>query len=161
MSVKAPKISGPDLMNDYMSLMDAGNETFDLALNSCVFRLKQNPEIYRKLMWELERCQIKEAVLKNTLSNELLAECDYLSNVIKESLRMDPPAMISNSYLTLEDAVVCNVKIPKDTIVYLNIAACHYNPEQWHDPKRFIPERFDPTSEYFTKPGTGNYFLLF
>lgn len=63
--------------------------------------------------------------------------------------------MLTTTYLTYEDVEVCGVIIPKDTILYLNLAAPHYNPAQWHDPKSFIPERFDPTSEYFTKPGTG------
>ena len=34
------------------------------------------------------------------------------------------------------------------------IVSCHYNPKEWHEPKKFIPERFDSNSEYFWKPGT-------
>ena len=30
----------------------------------------------------------------------------------------------------------------------------HYDPAQWHDPLKFIPERFDPESEYFKTPET-------
>ena len=28
----------------------------------------------------------------------------------------------------------------------------HHNPTQWIEPKRFIPERFDPASRYFLAP---------
>ena len=31
----------------------------------------------------------------------------------------------------------------------------HFTPQEWHDPLRFLPERFDPESEYFTNPKTG------
>lgn len=30
----------------------------------------------------------------------------------------------------------------------------HYDPTQWAKPLEFIPERFDPESEYFLKPNT-------
>ena len=30
------------------------------------------------------------------------------------------------------------------------------NSEQWHEPAEFIPERFDPESEYFYKPSGKN-----
>ena len=28
----------------------------------------------------------------------------------------------------------------------------HFNPKEWHSPTEFIPERFDPESEYFFRP---------
>jgi cytochrome P450 len=31
--------------------------------------------------------------------------------------------------------------------------ARHYDPKQWHDPYRYIPERFDPESKYYFVPG--------
>lgn len=107
-------------------------------------------------MNELSRCKVKNTIFEMKLDNEILADCDYLAYVIKESLRMDSPSMLSTLYSTYEDVEVCGVKIPKDTITVFNMIACHFNPDQWQEPKKFIPERFDPTSEYFTKPGTGN-----
>lgn len=31
--------------------------------------------------------------------------------------------------------------------------ARHYDPTQWHKPYEYIPERFDPESEYYNIPG--------
>ena len=31
----------------------------------------------------------------------------------------------------------------------------HYDPKHWQEPLQFIPERFDPESEYFKSPSTG------
>ena len=33
------------------------------------------------------------------------------------------------------------------TVIY--IAALHMNKEEWQDPEKFLPERFDPLSPYF------------
>ena len=115
-------------------------------------------------MSELKKCKISSAVFQKKLDKDLISDCDYLTYVVKESLRMDPPSMSTSPYYTYEDVEICNVKIPANTNIVLSvckysflikIVASHYNPEEWHKPKEFIPERFDPCSEYYTKPGTG------
>ena len=34
----------------------------------------------------------------------------------------------------------------------VNIIGAHFNPQQWKEPHRFLPERFNPDSEYFLTP---------
>ena len=46
--------------------------------------------------------------------------------------------------------------IPKRQVVLINLYASHYNQDQWKEPLEFIPERFDPTSSYFTTPSGQN-----
>ena len=36
----------------------------------------------------------------------------------------------------------------------INLIYPHYNPTQYREPLEFIPERFDPDSEYFYVPGS-------
>ena len=36
--------------------------------------------------------------------------------------------------------------------IRIDIYTLHYNPNEWKNPYEFIPERFDPESEYFFKP---------
>lgn len=36
----------------------------------------------------------------------------------------------------------------------LNCAYAQYSPLIWHEPRSFIPERFDPESKYFSMPST-------
>lgn len=73
-----------------------------------------------------------------------------LTYVIKESLRIDPPLSKTHAYRAIQDKAEINgVEIRKDTLVTVNILAAHYNLNQWKNPKEFIPERFNPLSEYF------------
>ena len=37
----------------------------------------------------------------------------------------------------------------------INLFGPHYSKKEWKDPLKFIPERFDPESEYFLSPTTG------
>jgi steroid 17alpha-monooxygenase/17alpha-hydroxyprogesterone aldolase len=34
----------------------------------------------------------------------------------------------------------------------LNLQAIHHNKEEWKEPEKFIPDRFDKGSEYFLTP---------
>jgi cytochrome P450 len=35
----------------------------------------------------------------------------------------------------------------------VDIHQLHHNPDEWREPSKFIPERFDPSSPYFLTPG--------
>lgn len=47
---------------------------------------------------------------------------------------------------------VKDVLIPKNQIVLFNLYACQYSEEQWQEPMKFIPERFDYESKYYLTP---------
>jgi len=61
----------------------------------------------------------------------------------------------SVNYRCFEDLEIEGVKIKKGTDILYNIHGLHHNKNQWIDPEKFIPERFDPTSKYFKTP-SGN-----
>ena len=44
--------------------------------------------------------------------------------------------------------------IDKGQVVTISTYYPHYNPDYFEKPFEYIPERFDPQSEYFFKPGT-------
>ena len=76
----------------------------------------------------------------------------YLSLVIKEGLRMYPSSIRSHGYITKESVEIAGVEVPAGQIMYINLLGAHYNTEQWKEPMRFVPDRFDPESEWFLTP---------
>lgn len=45
--------------------------------------------------------------------------------------------------------------IPPGTIINYNQEGLHFNTDQWKEPESFIPERFDPESEWYSRPDCG------
>ena len=67
-------------------------------------------------------------------------------------MRYNPVAVASEEYIMLQDCQLGKFKIPQGDSVAFFIYGAHHNPSQWREPSKFLPERFDPDSEYFKKP---------
>ena len=72
-------------------------------------------------MKELKDNKVWSAVFQKKLNSELIASCEYLTYVVKESLRIDPPSIYTIPYYSFEEAEVCGVTIPKNTEIMINI----------------------------------------
>ena len=140
---------------DTLSMLFAGFDTSSHLLASAVILLKRNPDKLQKLFDEIEACKISNITdLPKELYKTIYDESDYLNYVIKESQRIDNPVIASIIYQAVEDCEITGVKITKGDRLKMNMLYPHYNPEQWHRPEEFLPERFDPQNELFFKPGT-------
>lgn len=69
-------------------------------------------------------------------------------------MRFDPAIVLGLCFNSKEDLEICGIPISKGSRVVINCLSPHYNPTQWHTPTEFIPERFDPESEFFLKPNS-------
>lgn len=75
---------------------------------------------------------------------ETLNNMSYLTYVMTESLRINPPVTLSTAFCMTEDIMIKDVMMKKNQMGVVNIAQLHYNPKEWQDRFSFIPERFDP-----------------
>lgn len=149
------KVDKKEAFQDLIGLLYAGHETTTHAIASALYFLHKNPEVKEKLQEELKEFSGKtHEELKSLITHEKVEELQYLHFVCKETLRIDPPAMDGIVYEVVEDTTICDVPFKKGQAVQLNILVRHYDPKQWHDPVKFIPERFDPESKYYTIPGS-------
>ena len=69
------------------------------------------------------------------------AEPGYVSAVLRESLRLYPPAA-SNVRIALEEDELDGYRIPKYSILFYPIWVTHRDPRYWDEPDAFRPERF-------------------
>lgn len=52
----------------------------------------------------------------------------------------------------MEDVKADFMKIRKDDPISIDMWGLHHNPEEWQQPEKFIPERFESTSPFFLTP---------
>ena len=104
-------------------------------------------------MEEIENFGIKKIVnIDIFITKENIQQMDYLNYVLKEALRLDGPAYESLNYIAYEDTTIWGVPLPKNTILRTDFTCRHLNSRDWQEPMKFIPERFDPTSNFFASP---------
>ena len=106
-----------------------------------------------KLKSELKRYNLVNLDINDVDSlKESYENCEYLNFVVKEGLRIDPPAPFSIPYIVKENVTICGVPLRKGSVIDANCTFSHFNSKQWQNPREFIPERFDPDSKYYFKP---------
>lgn len=79
-------------------------------------------------------------VEKYTLVDE--SHIDNLVYLVKESLRLYPPALISVPRESMEECTVGGYNIPKGTRVLFNLWKIQRDPAVWSKPDLFKSERF-------------------
>jgi cytochrome P450 len=77
-----------------------------------------------------------------TPTSEQISQMEYLTLVIKESMRLITPASEAEREANQDYTFSNGITIPKGTIVSLNLWAIHHNPEFYENPEEFNPERF-------------------
>ena len=144
-----------EIFNDLILLLFAGFDTTSRAISSTIYYLHKNKKIMNELMNKLNLSGITNLNLNDEESLKFAYNnWDYLNYVTKEALRLDPPATNSLKYHVKSDIEICGIPISKGSTIWNQILLPHLNPEEWKDPFEFIPERFDPESEYYFKPNT-------
>ncbi|KAJ7950493.1 putative Cytochrome P450 [Quillaja saponaria] len=71
----------------------------------------------------------------------------YLQAIIKETLRLYPPAPLTGIREAMEDCFVAGYNVRKGTRLLVNIWKLQRDPSIWPNPNEFQPERFMTTHE--------------
>ncbi|KAH6621685.1 cytochrome P450 [Chaetomium sp. MPI-SDFR-AT-0129] len=120
----------------------AGSDTSATAIRSTLLFIITNPLVYRRLQAEIDT-GIQEGRISSPITDAEARELPYLQAVIREGLRLWPPATAALPKVSDQDQVVCGVHIPAGT----NIAWAPFtflrNKETFgEDADVFRPERW-------------------
>lgn len=142
------------LIDEIKVLFIAGHETTANALTFTLHLLGSNPEVQQKVLDEITEI---ESQTENII--EQLQKMTYTNAVLNESMRLYPPAWITDRQ-NVEDDSLAQFKIKKDTLIGVSFYELHRNPKYWNNPDEFIPERFlgeqrKESMQYFYPFGAG------
>ncbi|GAC1460892.1 MAG: hypothetical protein PVSMB4_19720 [Ktedonobacterales bacterium] len=80
-----------------------------------------------------------------------LTALPYLDQVVKEAMRLYPPAW-TQGRRAIDDFELEGYRLPAGTVVMFSQWVIHRLPEIWGDPETFRPERFEPAAERALPP---------
>jgi cytochrome P450 len=134
----ATQESEQQLIDECMTLFIAANETTACALTWTLYLLANHKDAFDKV-----RHEVSGAMDDKTAIMESLAKLSYTKQVIKESMRLYPPAWVIGRE-AVNDDVLEGYEVPKTTQIMISIYALHKNHHYWHNPNLFDPDRFSP-----------------
>ncbi|XP_009620580.1 cytochrome P450 71A9-like [Nicotiana tomentosiformis] len=116
----------------------AGTDTSSTTIEWAMSELIKNPRVLRKAQEEVREV----AKGKQKVQESDLCKLEYLKLVIKETLRLHPPAPLLVPRVTTASCKIMEYEIPADTRVLINSTAIGTDPKYWENPLTFLPERF-------------------
>ncbi|XP_012257519.2 cytochrome P450 4C1-like isoform X1 [Athalia rosae] len=140
---KIDKFSARDLHDELTTFIIAGYETTGFAMSSVLFLLSNFPDIQEKVYNELYEIYGSDDLDEREVKYEDLSRMVYLERVIKESLRLFPPAPYQTRFVT-EDTKMDGHILPKGCIWVACTFNLHRNAKYWENPLEFNPDRFLP-----------------
>ncbi|WP_173021468.1 cytochrome P450 [Lewinella sp. W8] len=129
------------LIDEIIILFAAGYETSANALSWIFYLLTQHPEVLDKVRQEIETVK-----RKGPIDFDSVRELKYLTQVIEESMRLYPPAWITDRVALADDAVK-DMKIEQGTVVGIFIYGVHHSERYYESPEEFRPDRMSPEAK--------------
>ncbi|XP_043704125.1 flavonoid 3',5'-hydroxylase-like [Telopea speciosissima] len=122
----------------FLDMMVAETESTSSVVEWALAELLKHPHIMKKAEEELE-----EVVgLKNMVEESHLPKLHYLHAVVKEVLRLHPPAPFLIPRCPSASCNLGGFMVPKGSKVIVNACAIQRDPMAWDNPLEFQPERF-------------------
>lgn len=126
------------MLDNFVTFFIAGQETTANQLSFAIMELGRHPEIYKRA-----KAEVDEVLgMRKEILYEDLGKLGYLSQVLKETLRLYPTAP-ATSRLLPEDMIINGLKIPGGCIASFNSYISSRMDKFFKDPLKFDPERFD------------------
>jgi len=139
-----------------------GTGTSASAMEWGMSELMRNPAVMKKMQGQIREAFRRKAVVTEAdlqQQQQQAGNLRYLKLVIKEALRLHPPAPLLVPRESIEACELDGYTIPAKSRVIINAFAIGRDPKYWDDAEKFKPERFEEGTVDFT--GSSYEFLPF
>ena len=147
---KASMLSDAHILNTIDEMFSAGYETTSTTLRWAIAFLVNNPECQTQIQSQLDE----------VVGRERMPGLDDRPNLplvqatIMETLRLGNVAEATLPHYTLKDTTLAGYRVPKDTVVFVNLMCVHQDPNCWENPTSFNPHRhIDASGQLITNSG--------
>ncbi|KAJ1962750.1 hypothetical protein GGI12_002463, partial [Dipsacomyces acuminosporus] len=133
-------LSDENIYDQIITFGIAGSETSANTLSWVLYLLDKHPDIYRRVLQELANVGV---VQDKAVTVKQSSQLSYLTQVIKEALRILPPVGLINKSCDKDCMLPGGFIARKGMDARIDVWALHRNPKVYPDPLRFDPERFN------------------
>ncbi|MCD7450744.1 hypothetical protein HAX54_008381 [Datura stramonium] len=135
-----------------LSMILDGSDTTAVHLTWLMSLLLNNPHVIKHAQEEIDNKVGKDRWVEESDIKNLV----YLQAIVKEALRLYPPAPLLVPHEAVEDCTVAGYNIPKGTRLFPNAWKIQRDPRIYTKPDEFMPERF--LNEHSTVDARGQHF---
>ena len=128
-------------------LIIGGSETTAVTLYALIGLLAHYPLIHKRLQEEVD-----DVIGKRTATLGDRSKCHYLQATIIEVLRNAGIAPLLFFHKAMHDTSLGGYKIPKDTLILMNVWKLHHDSAFWEEPFEYWPERFINADGHLVPP---------
>ncbi|PIK40023.1 putative cytochrome P450 26A1 [Apostichopus japonicus] len=142
------------LKADMVDLLNAGFNTTSSAATTLLYHISRNPDLLKNIRQELIQSGLIDR--SNGLTFDRLVECKYLTNVVREGLRIAPP--VGGGFRkVLKTFELEGYQIPQGWTVLYSIRDTLSFSDSYFDRDQFDPDRFSPERKEDQIGGRYNY----
>lgn len=119
-------------------MLAGATDTSSTAIEWTLSELMKHPRTLNKVQKELENVVGMNRMVEESDIDSL----EYLYLVVKETMRLHPVAPLLLPHASMEDCIVNEFHIPKNSRILINMWAIGRDQDAWIDAEKFWPERF-------------------
>ncbi|CAK9250861.1 unnamed protein product [Sphagnum jensenii] len=135
----AERMTDGQLRDEVITIFLAGHETTANAMSFALYLMAAHPEAARRIAQEVREVKPDQG----ELTYDDLMKLDYTTRVVKEAMRLYPPAWIIGREATKE-TVLGDYLIRKGDTLMMFPYLTHRDARYWEDPLTFDPDKFLP-----------------
>ena len=143
-------LSDDYIVNTMSDMFSAGYETTSTTLRWTIAYLVHHPQFQTEIQDQLD-----EVVGRDRMPGlDDRPSLPLVQATIMEALRLGNVAEAALPHYTLKDTSLAGYRVPKDTVVLVNLMNVHLDPNCWENPNSFNPRRhIDADGQLITNSG--------